>query len=151
MLPLPEIVTADQGVLLSVILKALRRHRGLRSREVAKRMGLPSRTYQLFEAGRGRLNLERLQRFADATNTDAWAILASLAFGAPDFALQCAENKLMTAAMESARDFHREWSTDIARLDPRIVMHELDAAWRRLGEAARQRRYPGREDPPDTL
>lgn len=146
MLALPEIDAPDQGVLLSAILKALRRRRSLRPREVARRMGLPYRTYQLFEAGGGRLNLDRLQRFAEATDSDAWAILASLSFGVPDFALLCADNKLMTAAMESVRDFHSEASTDIVRLDPRLVMHELDAAWRRLGEAARQRRFPDRDD-----
>ena len=146
MLTLPETDPSDEGALLSVILKALRRRRGLLSREVAHRMGMAPRTYQLFEAGGGRLNLERLQQFAEATDSDPWAILASLAFGGPEFALLCADNKLMTATMESARDFHREWTSDIAKLDPRLVMHELDAAWRRLGEAARQRRFPQRDD-----
>jgi len=149
MLTLPETVPPDEGALLSVILKSLRRRRGLLSREVARRMRMAPRSYQLFEAGGGRLNLDHLQRFAEATDTDAWAILASLAFRTPGFALLCADNKLMTAAMESVRDFHRDWSSDIAKLDPRLVMHELDAAWRRLGEAARERRYPDRRDPLD--
>lgn len=102
------------------------------------------RTYQLFEAGGGKLNLTRIQQFADATDTDAWAILVSLAFGGPEFALLCADNKLMTAAVESTRDFHRNWGVDMAKLDPRLVMHELDAAWERLGRAARDRRFPER-------
>ena len=151
-MPLPADDPPDDGELLSRILKALRNRRGLLVREVAERMGLPKRTYQLFEAGGGHLNLTRLQQFAEATDTDAWAILASLAFGSPEFALTCADNKTMLAAVVSARDFHRDRGEDVAKLDPRVVMHELDAAWDRLAAIARERRFPDEKgDPPSEL
>jgi transcriptional regulator with XRE-family HTH domain len=150
MLPLPAVDAPDEGGLLARTLKALRRRRGLLAGEVARRMGMKFRTYQLFEAGGGKLNLSRLQSFAEATDADPWAILAGLALGDPEFALLCADNKLMSAAMETVRDFNREFATDAAKLDPRLVMSELDAAWARLGAAARRRRYPG-DDPPDDM
>jgi hypothetical protein len=118
-------------------------------REVAARMGMRFRTYQLFEAGGGKLSLARLQSFAEATDTDPWAILVSLAFGDPSFALVCADNKLMTAAVESTRDFQGDWGEDIAKLDPGLVMRELDAAFQRLGAVARSRRFPTREPDDD--
>jgi transcriptional regulator with XRE-family HTH domain len=147
LLPLPADNPPNHGLVLSRTLRALRRRRGLLMREVAAKMGMRFRTYQLFEAGGGKLNLSRIQQFADATDTDAWAILVSLAFGSPQFALLCADNKLMTAAVESVRDFHRDWGEDIAKLDPRLVMHELDAAWRRLGLEGRDRRFPSSGPP----
>lgn len=150
LLPLPAEQPPDDGALLSCILKALRRRRGLLIRDVAARMGMRFRTYQLFEAGGGTLNLTRIQQFAEATDTDPWAILVSLAFGTPDFALRCADNKMMTAAVVAARDFHRELGEDVGKLDPRVVMRELDAAWARLGREARERRFPDDESgPPD--
>ena len=149
LLPLPAEDLPDHGVLLSRILKQLRRRKGLLIKQVAHSMGIAPRTYQLFEAGGGKLNLTRLQKFADATESDAWAILVSLAFGQPEFAVLCADNKLMTAAVVSARDFHRDWDRDIANLDPRVVMHELDTAFARLGEEARRRRFPTIDPEPD--
>lgn len=145
LIALPPHDPPDEGTLLSRILKAIRRRRGLLVAEVAARMNMAPRTYQLFEAGGGNLNLTRIERFAEATNSDAWAILTSLALGKPDFALQCADNKLMTATMETVRDFQRVWSADIERLDARVVMFELDGTWDRLGAIARSRQYPPRD------
>lgn len=112
-------------------------------------MGIARRTYQLFEAGGGNLNLTRIQQFAEATDTDPWAILVSLAFGNPEFAFACADNKTMLATVVAARDFHRDRGGDVALLDPRLVMRELDAAWARLGSIAADRRFPSAAPAPD--
>lgn len=106
-------------------------------------MGLPLRTYEHFEAGGGRLNLRRLQRFAEATDSDPYAIVAGLAFGDVRFALRCADNKAMTVAMMSIQDLNKEVGEDLALLDARRIMHEFDAACTRLAEEARSRRLPG--------
>ncbi|WP_377355251.1 helix-turn-helix domain-containing protein [Phenylobacterium terrae] len=147
-LPLPADQPSGRRPLLSRILKAIRRRRGLLSQEVADRMGLPLRTYEHFEAGGGRLNLARLQSFAEATDSDAYAIVASLAFGEIHFALRCADNKAMTIAMMAIQDLDREVGDDLALLDARRILHEFDAACGRLAEEARSRRFPGPRDGP---
>ena len=144
MLPLPSDGSEAHARLLARILRALRRRRGLSATEVARRMELPKRTYELFESGKGRLSLSRLQSFAEATDTDGYAILIGLAFGDPSFALRCADNKLMTAAIMSLDDLHREAGDDLALLDPRGVMQAMDTACDALLAEARERRLPPR-------
>jgi transcriptional regulator with XRE-family HTH domain len=141
-LPLPPDETPEQAARLARVLKTLRRRRGLTTAEVARRMNLKQRTYELFEAGGGKLKLDRIQAFAEATDTDPYAILLSLVFEDDRFALGCADHKLMTAAMMSLQDFSREAGEDLPRLDARLVMHEFDAACGRLLQEARRRRFP---------
>lgn len=147
MLPLPTGDRRDQGALLSRILKAIRRKRGLLASEVADHMGMKLRTYELFEAGGGKLNLIRLQKFADATDSDAYAIVMGLAFGDARFALRCADSKLMTISIMSIQDLNLEVGDDVEKLDARVIMHEFDAACGRLADEARRRRLPRSEDP----
>lgn len=145
LLPLPAEELTDDGAVLSRILKSLRRLRGLTTREMAQRMNMGHRNYQLFEAGRGTLNLTRLQRFADVTGSDAWGILLALAFRTPELALRCAENKVATAMIMAAMDFQKECGADLANLDARITMSRLDAAFGDLTKVARGRRFPERD------
>ena len=147
MLPLPSDESEAHARLLARILRTLRRRRGLSAKEVAGRMGLPKRTYELFEAGTGRLSLPRLQSFAEATDTDAYAILIGLAFGDLAFAIRCADNKLMTAAVMSLEDLNREAGDDLALLDPRSVIRAMDTACEALLAEARARRLPPRPSP----
>jgi transcriptional regulator with XRE-family HTH domain len=128
-----------QGLALSVILKALRRRRGLRPAEVALRMGMPLRSYEHFEAGRGRLNLDRIQLFARVTDTDPHAILAALALDAPGFAAACADNKLMTILMMAVEDFHGAAGAEIARLEPSMLIAAFTRAFEELADQARSR------------
>ncbi len=51
--------------MLSQVLKAIRRRRGLRPVEVAARMGVAKRSYERFESGRGPLNVPQIHRFAE--------------------------------------------------------------------------------------
>ena len=88
---------------LTRALRAIRRLRGRRPADVAAAMGLPLRSYAHFEAGGGRLNPGRVHRCAEATESDAFAILVGLWIGSPDFAVHCADNKLVTI-LESSPD-----------------------------------------------
>lgn len=142
-LPLPVDESPEQAARLSRILKTLRRRHGLTVVEMARRMNLGHRTYEAFEAGEGKLNLSKLQRFADITDADAYGILLGLAFEDDDLALRCAENKLITAALMVLQDLARDTGADLQRLDARLVMSELDAACARLLTAAKARRFPG--------
>jgi transcriptional regulator with XRE-family HTH domain len=108
--------------MLSHILKAIRRRRGLRTIEVAQRMSLPIRSYERFESGRGPLHVARIHQFADATNSDEFAILVALDIRSPAFALRCIENKAMTLMVMAIHEFDGIAKDDIGRLEPRILI-----------------------------
>lgn len=84
------------GDLLSEALKLVRRHRGLTAPQVASAMRMALRTYERFEAGGSRLNVDYIHRFAVATNSDPYAIIMAVAVGSPELARRCADNKLVT-------------------------------------------------------
>ena len=84
------------GDLLSEALKLVRRHRGLTAPQVASAMRMALRTYERFEAGGSRLNVDYIHRFAVATNSDPYAIIMAVAVGSPHLARRCADNKLVT-------------------------------------------------------
>ncbi|MBG7614678.1 XRE family transcriptional regulator [Brevundimonas sp. BAL450] len=102
-------------------------------------MNMAQRSYEHFEAGAGRVNLERIHRFAEATDSDPYAILASLALGSPEFALRCADNKLMTIVMVALQDFDRDHGALAASLDARTLINAFDRLFKDLGELAVQR------------
>jgi hypothetical protein len=127
-----------EGQRLSGILRALRRHRRLRSAEVADAMSMAQRSYEYFEAGCGRLNLERVTAFAEATGTDAFAILAALSIGSNEFAVRTADNKLMLLLMLALQDFDAAVGDDILRLDARTLISAFTRMFTELGHAARR-------------
>ena len=49
-----------------------------------------------FEAGRGKINVDRIHQFARVLDVDPYAILAAVEIRSPGFAVACAEQKLMT-------------------------------------------------------
>jgi transcriptional regulator with XRE-family HTH domain len=132
--PIPRVLAQ-----LSGLMKALRRRRGLRVSETAAAVGMPRRSYQHFEAGRGRLDVGRLHRFAQAIDADFYALLAALEIGSPAFALRCADNKLMTIFMMALQDFDALAGDDIARLDPHLLMATFTAMFDELRAVARDR------------
>ena len=81
----------SQSETLSTALRLIRTHRRLRAADVAKSMNMALRSYEHFESGGGRINIERVHRFAEVTDSDPHAILAALALGSPAFALRCAD------------------------------------------------------------
>ncbi len=128
-----------QSETLSAALRLIRSHRRLKASEVADRMNMAQRSYEHFEAGAGRVNLERIHRFADATDSDPYALLASLGLGSPEFALRCADNKLMTIIMVALQDFDRDRGDVAAALDSRTLINAFDRAFKDLGDLAVQR------------
>jgi len=94
----------------------------MRSSEVARALDMPLRSYEHFESGRGRFTFDRLVRFAEVTNSDPFAIIAVLALKSPEFALRCADNKLMTILMIAMSELNEELGDDIAFLEPGILI-----------------------------
>lgn len=108
--------------LLSLALKLVRRHRGMTAAEVALAMQMALRTYERFEAGGSRLNIDYVHRFAIATNSDPYAIIMAVAIGSPELAPRCADNKLITTLTIGARRFDHVLGDRIHDLEARTVI-----------------------------
>jgi transcriptional regulator with XRE-family HTH domain len=121
---------------LAQALRAIRRTRQLSALDVARRMGLPRRSYAFFEAGSGRMNVERIMTFARATDSDPYAIIASVMIGAPELAVRTADNKLMTAFTILLQEFNAEVGDDVGRLETRAAISAFSDAFKALAGAA---------------
>jgi transcriptional regulator with XRE-family HTH domain len=104
--------------ILSAALKSIRKDRRMRASEVARALGMPLRSYEHFEAGRGRITLDKIMRFGAATNSDPLAIITAVILKSPEFALRCADNKLMTILMIAISELNDELGNDIVFLEP---------------------------------
>lgn len=122
-----------RGATLAQALKGIRRRRGLRPAEVADALGIAPRSYEHFESGRGRLNVDRVRRVAEILDADPVAILIALEIGSPAFAVRCADNKLATLLTMALETFDAAAKDDIARLD---TMTLYSAFSRMFGELA---------------
>ncbi|WP_421934280.1 hypothetical protein [Phenylobacterium sp.] len=87
------------------------------TRQIAAAMGLPPRSYLHFEAGGGRLSVDLVFRFAQATDSDPYAILAAVFLGMPELAAYCANNKMMIAMAIALQEFTTEQGPEIQRLE----------------------------------
>jgi len=122
----------SQSETLSAALRLIRTHRRMKTADVAQSMGMALRSYEHFEAGGGRVNLERIHRFADVTDSDPHAILAALALGSPEFALRTADNKLMTILMVALQEFDEEVGDVLVELDARTIINAFTKALKDL-------------------
>ncbi|WP_312573105.1 helix-turn-helix transcriptional regulator [Brevundimonas sp.] len=122
----------SQNALLSQSLRLIRAHRRLRAADVAQAMNMALRSYEHFESGAGRINLERIHRFAEVTDSDPHAILAALALGSPEFALRCADNKLATILVVVLQEFDEEVGSMIGDLDARTIINTFTKSLRDL-------------------
>jgi transcriptional regulator with XRE-family HTH domain len=122
----------ERQVLLSQILKAIRRRRGLRSSEVARAMGMALRSYQHFESARGREDAPTIHAFAEAVDADGYAILLALDMRSAEFALDCLENKFTKVMVLAAGRFSKVSGHHLARLDPRSVITAFERAFAEL-------------------
>lgn len=111
------------NAVLSASLRLIRSHRRLRAADVAQGMNMALRSYEHFEAGAGRINLERIHRFADVTDSDPHAIISALSLGSPAFALRSADNKLATILMVVLQEFDEEVGDAMAELDGRTIIN----------------------------
>ena len=133
-----------QSQVLTAALRLIRKQRKLRAVDIADRMNMPLRSYEHFESGAGRVNLERLHRFAKATDSDPHALIASLALGSPEFALRCADNKLMTILMVALQDLDRDHGDALSALDARTLISAFTRAFSELGDLAERREQDAR-------
>lgn len=69
--------TQTANAVLSSSLRLIRSHRRMRAADVAQGMNMALRSYEHFESGAGRINIERIHRFAEVTDSDPHGILAS--------------------------------------------------------------------------
>jgi transcriptional regulator with XRE-family HTH domain len=121
---------------LAQALGAIRRFRQLSVLEMAQRMDLARRTYAVFEAGDGQMNVERIMAFAGATDSDPYAIIFSVMIGASELAVRAADNKLLTAFTILLQEFDAEVGDDVARIETRAAITAFSAAFKSLADAA---------------
>lgn len=131
----------EQGhtAIISAAMKAIRKDRRMRASEVARALGMPLRTYEHFEAGRGRVTFEKIVKFAEATNSDPLAIIASIPLQSSEFAVNCADNKLMTILMIAMAELNEELGEDIVYLEPRTIISAFTRVRNELVEHVRKR------------
>ncbi|WP_052730537.1 helix-turn-helix domain-containing protein [Sphingomonas sp. SRS2] len=131
--------------LLTKAVQSIRKSRRMKPSEVAAAMGLPVRTYEHFERGTGKVSYARIVRFAHATDSDPIAILAALLMRSTDFALHCADNKLMTIIIAAFRRLDEELGPDISYLSPSILVSALEKLCNDLiGEVRRRDQFAER-------
>lgn len=133
-MPPLEPVAARAGA-LGPALRAVRHRRGLKVGEIARRMGLARRTYEYFEA-RGRVEWDRLQRFAAATDSDASAVLLGIVIESPAFAARCADNRLAAIVAAQLRALEARLGDDLSRLDPGRIEQAFRTATETLATPA---------------
>lgn len=124
----------SDSLVLSAAIRGIRRLRGFSSSETAAGMNLALRTYQDFEAGRGRLNIDYIHRFCRFVDADPDAIIASLAIGSPDFAIRCTSNKLMRIVMIGVQQLNQQLGDKVASLEARTIVAAVNASVRELVE-----------------
>lgn len=110
------------GDLLSAAVKAVRKHRGMTTAEVADAMNMALRTYERFESGVTRLNLDHVHRFAAATNSDPYALILAVVIGSPELARRCADNKMGTILTIAVQRFDRTIQDRLLDLDARTLI-----------------------------
>jgi transcriptional regulator with XRE-family HTH domain len=124
---------------LSQAMRAIRKERRLRPSEMARLLDMPLRSYEHFEAGRGKISFDRIVRFAEVTNSDPIALLAVLPLGKPEFALHCADNKLMTILMLAMGELEDDLGADIVFLNSATLIGAFTRVVKDLTENVRKR------------
>jgi transcriptional regulator with XRE-family HTH domain len=125
--------------LIGMAARAVRRARGMTAQQAATAMTLPLRTYEYFEAGSGRVNLDYVHRFAAATDCDPWALLLGPSLGASEFARQTADSKLMLIFLIALGEFVDRMGERLVTLDPRALIEAFTETFRKLEEENRVR------------
>ncbi|OHC95332.1 MAG: hypothetical protein A2792_04185 [Sphingomonadales bacterium RIFCSPHIGHO2_01_FULL_65_20] len=90
--------------------------------EVASAMNMALRTYERFESGATRLNLDHIHRFAAATNSDPYALILSVVIGSSELARRCADNKMATILTVAIQRFDQAIQDRLMDLDARTLI-----------------------------
>ena len=129
---------------LPAVLRQLRTFRGRSAQSVAKAMGIPLRTYQLFEAGHQRLQVELIFRFAQVLEADPYAVLLGVMLDMPGLAVSCADNKLATALLLELKVFHETTGPSTSSLRTTRLLQSFRAMFDGLALEAAIERDAGR-------
>lgn len=113
---------ARDGAVLSAALKAIRKDRGLTPRQTAGAMHIALRTYQRFEAGETKVNLDHIYRFAQATRSDPHAIFMAISIASPRHALRGSENLIDTILTIGVKELDDILGDRIRDLDQRTIV-----------------------------
>ncbi|WP_133254275.1 helix-turn-helix domain-containing protein [Phenylobacterium deserti] len=124
---------------MAATLRAVRRHRRLRTAEVAAAMGLPQRSYEHFEAGAGRLHLDKLELFARATDSDPFALLAAILLRCPELAVLTSDNKFLTIVNLALLDLVERAPEVIPRLEAASLIAGFSEILEKLCDDVRTR------------
>lgn len=107
-------------------------------------MGLNKRTYERFEAGEGFLKVARIFTFATATDSDPYALWASVKTGTPDFALACIDSKLVLMFVAHARELFLKEGGDLCNLQAAPIVEALTVAFTMLSAELERSRAAAR-------
>lgn len=111
----------------------------MKTAETARAMGISLRTYEDFEAGRGRLDLEKVRLFGLATDTDAVAITLGLLFGSRETALRALDNKAPTILWIAMQEFEADVGDQMALIPGSYFLESLRQAFGRLRDYLQKR------------
>lgn len=129
----------DDGQLRSSALKGVRKYRKMSTYEVASGMRIAHRTYEHFEAGKGRLNLDYVHRFSEVTRSDFYGLLHALAIGSPEFAVRAADNKFMTTFTIYLQAYDLKMGDRVRDLDTRALIAAFGELFDTLADVGDQR------------
>lgn len=85
-------------------------------------MGMPLRSYYSFEAGQGPLDIAKIWRFAQATDSDPAGIMDTLMLGSPEHALRSMDNKIVSIQLASFRRFSDKVGDRMTHIGPSILI-----------------------------
>lgn len=102
-------------------------------------MGMRKRSYYSFEAGQGPLDLAKIWRFADATDSDPVGILDALALGKPEMALRAMDNKASSILLGSYRQFNDKVGDRLTTIPPSILIEAFKRPFDSLEEHLEKR------------
>lgn len=118
--------------LIGLAARAVRRYRTLTAQQVADAMGLPLRTYEYFETGSGRVNLDYVHRFAAATNCDPYGLILGPALGSKEFARRIADTKMILIFLIALGEFETRMEDRLLNLDPRVLIEAFSEAFLKI-------------------
>lgn len=118
--------------LIGLAARAVRRSRHMTAQQAAAAMNLPLRTYEYFEAGSGRVNLDYVHRFAAAADCDPYSLLLGPALGSIEFARRTADTKLMLIFLIALGEFERTMEDRLRTLDARALIEAFTSTFRKL-------------------
>ena len=137
MVELPQRDAKVRARLRSEIFRGLRLFRRKRTGDVAQVLGMPQRSYEHFESGKGRLNNDRVHALAAALEADPYGIFSAIAINSPEFAIRTADNKLSTIFLIALQEFDATTGNAIANLDAYALMDAFTEMFDKLSEAAK--------------